>query len=154
VSRRAALAAIALLAALPAGARAQDVGQAKRFVEGLYAAYAKEPGPDWTGTGAAQVFSPALLDLIRKDEARTPPGDVGTLDGDPFCNCQDYKITRVAVTAAAGPAGKAVATARFTNFDMPQAVTLDLVWTPKGWRVDDIHAEGAPSLVGLLRAPQ
>lgn len=137
------------LAATPAAA--QDIAQAKTFVEGLYAQYAREPGPDWTGKQAGQTFSPALLALIRADEARTPPGDVGTLDGDPFCNCQDYRISRVAVTVAPTATGKATANVRFANFDQPQAVTLDLVWTGKAWRVDDIHADGTPSLAALLR---
>lgn len=146
---RAGLAAIALLAALPA--KAQDAGQAKAFVEGLYAAYARTPGPDWIGKQASEVFSPALLDLLKRDAARTPAGEVGTLDGDPICNCQDYEIRQVAVTVKPGAVGKAVATASFTNFGEKQTVALDLVWAGGRWRVDDIHADGTPSLAALLR---
>jgi hypothetical protein len=99
-----ALAPILVALALAGPAGAQDLGGAKTFVTGLYAAYAKHPGPDYLGRQAKTVFSPALLDLMRRDAARTPKGDVGTLDGDPICNCQDYGITavQVAVTAA-GP---------------------------------------------------
>jgi hypothetical protein len=147
-------AAILLACALATPAAAQDLGEAKAFVEGLYAAYGKPPGPDYVGRQAAEVFSPALLDLMQKDVARTPPGDVGTLDGDPICNCQDYEIRGVAVTVKAVSTGKAVATARFANFGQPQTVTLDLVWTAGHWRVDDVHADGTPSLAALLRDPQ
>lgn len=147
------LAAAALLLAMAATpTAAQDLAQAKVFVEGLYAHYAREPGPDWTGRQAARTFSSALLALIRADEARTPPGDVGALDGDPFCNCQDYRISRVAVTVTPAADGKATANVRFVNFDQTQAVTLDLIWTGKAWRVEDIHADGTPSLAALLRA--
>ena len=50
---------------------------------GLYAAYARKPGPDYVGRQARGVFSPGLLDLMRRDVAATPKGDVGALDGDP-----------------------------------------------------------------------
>ena len=152
--RLAAAALLVMLAATPAAAQdlAPDLGQAEIFVEGLYAQYAREPGPDWTRKQAGRTFSPALLALIRADEARTPPGDVGALDGDPFCNCQDYEITRVAVTVKPTAPGKATAGVQFANFGTAQSVTLDLVWTRKAWRVDDIHAEDLPSLAARLRA--
>ena len=147
-----ALRALAVLVALSASpAAAQDVGAAKTFVTGLYAAYARHPGPDYTGRQAPQVFSPALLALMRRDAARTPKGDVGALDGDPICNCQDYGITAVQVAVTASGPGRARADVRFRNFGDRQAVTLDLVSVGGRWRVDDVHAEGTPSLVGLFK---
>jgi hypothetical protein len=140
---------IALVFAGPAAA--QDLGQAKAFVTGLYAAYARHPGPDYAGRQARQVFSPTLLALMRRDAARTPKGDVGTLDGDPICNCQDYEITSVEVAVTASGPAKARADVRFRNFGDPQSVTLDLVAAGGQWRVDDVHAEGTPSLAGLLK---
>ena len=99
-----ALRALAILVALSASpAAAQDLGGAKAFVTGLYTAYARHPGPDYLGRQARQVFSPALLELMRRDAARTPKGDVGTLDGDPICNCQDYEITSVEVARIDSP---------------------------------------------------
>ena len=149
--RRAALALAAVLAALPAAAAAQDLAQARTFVQGLYAAYGKAPGPDYLGRQAKATLTPALIALVRKEAAHTPKGDVGALDGDPFCNCQDYKISRVQVAVAAAGAGKARADVTFRNFGEPQKVTLDLVAVGGQWRVEDIHEDGTPSLVGLLR---
>jgi hypothetical protein len=140
---------IAAAAAVPA--RAQELTQARTFVEGLYAAYRRSPGPDYVGRQAAKVFSPALVALMRRDAARTPEGEVGTLDGDPICNCQDYEIRGVNVTVKPAGPGKAVAVARFRNLGQPQTVTLDLVAVGHAWRVDDVHAEGTPSLVALFR---
>lgn len=143
-------AAILVCVLLAGPAAAQDLDRAKAFVAGLYTAYSKAPGPDYVGTQASEAWSPALLDLMRREAASTPEGDVGALDGDPICNCQDYEITAVSVTVKAGGANKARADVVFRNFDQPQAVSLDLVMTGGGWRVDDVHAEGTPSLVGLL----
>ena len=137
-----------LLAAGPAAA--QDLGQAKAFVAGLYAAYAKAPGPDYVGRQAGEVFSPTLLDLMRREAAHTPPGDVGALDGDPICNCQDFEITAVQVTVKPAGKDKAQADVAFLNFGGKQSVKLDLVFVGGRWRVDDVHADGTPSLVGLL----
>jgi uncharacterized protein DUF3828 len=142
--------ALAVLAALAGPAAAQDLGQARAFVEGLYAAYAKEPGPDYLDRQAKEVFSPAVLDLLRRDAASTPQGDVGALDGDPICNCQDYGITNVHVAVSPTGADTARAEVDFLNFDKKQHVALDLVRVQGQWRVGDIHAEGTPSLVGLL----
>jgi len=147
--RGAALAVLVALSASPAGA--QDLGAAKTFVTSLYAAYARHPGPDYVGRQAKTTFSPALLDLMRRDAARTPKGDVGALDGDPICNCQDYEIRGVSVVVTAAGPSRATARASFKNFGEAQSVALDLAWTRAGWRVADVHAEGMPSLVKLFR---
>ena len=141
----------AVAAALPAASAAQDIVQARTFVERIYAAYGKEPGPDYLNAQAKAVFSPALLDLIKLEAAHTPKGDVGALDGDPFCNCQDYEITGVRVSVTPGGPGKACADVAFRNFKRKQTVTLDLVASGGQWRVDDIHEDGIPSLVRLLK---
>lgn len=150
MARRVLLLVVAL-ATVPAVVRAQDLAQARAFVTGLYAAYAKEPGPDYLGGQAKAVVSPALLDALRREAAHTPKGEVGALDGDPFCNCQDYKITGAQVAVVAAGSGKARADVDFLNFGQKQRVTLDLVAVGGQWRVDDIHEDGMPSLVGVLK---
>ena len=139
---------IGLLLAAPAAA--QDLDRAKAFVAALYAAYGQEPGPDYIGKQAKQVWSPALLDLMRREAASTPEGEVGALDGDPICNCQDYEIAAVTVAVKAAGANKARADVFFLNFGRRQLVSLDLVLVGGRWRVDDVHSQGTPSLVGLL----
>jgi hypothetical protein len=143
-------AAILLSLLLAGPAAAQDLEKAKAFVTGLYAAYGKEPGPDYIGKQAKQVWSPALLDLMRREAASTPEGDVGALDGDPICNCQDYEISTVTVTVKATDTNKARADVFFLNLGRRQLVSLDLVLVGGRWRVDDVHSQGTPSLVGLL----
>ena len=146
--RRVAIAiGIALLASPAAG---QDPGAAKAFVAGLYAAYGKPPGPDYLGRQAKDVFSPALLDLMRREAAHTPKGEVGALDGDPICNCQDYEIRDVSVSVTMAGATSATAIVNFRNLGQAEAIGLDLVWAKGGWRVDDVHAKEMLSLVKLL----
>lgn len=145
-----ALCLAALVLATPGSGAAQDLASARTFVEGLYGAYHGD-GPDYVGRQAKRVFSPALLALIHRDKARTPRGDVGALDGDPICDCQDFEITKVIVTVEPAGAGRATARAQFLNFGKPQTVRLDLVVGPGGWRVDDVHTPDTPSLARFLR---
>ena len=140
-----------LIAALLTGrAAAQDLDAARTFVTALYGAYAKSPGPDYLNRQAKDVFSPATLELMRREAASTPKGDVGALDGDPICNCQDFQISGVQVAVTRSGSDKARAEVDFLNFDQKQHVALDLVSVAGRWRVADIHAEGMPSLVSLL----
>ena len=143
--------AAALLLAAPAGAATPDLAAAKTFVAGLYAAYTKHPGPDYAGAQAKTTFSADLIALMHRADAATPKGDVGPLDGDPICDCQDYEITAVAVEVAAVDATHARAQVTFKNVGQPQQITLDLVAGPVGWRIGDVHSPSTPSLVGLLR---
>lgn len=147
---RGALALAALLLATPTAATAQDLDAAKAFVTGLYDAYHSEPGPDYLGRQSARVFAPALLVLMRRERAATPQDEVGALNGDPICGCQDYEITDVTVTVAAHGPNQARAEVRFQNFGRPRKMTLDLVAVRGGWRVADTHSTDLPSLVDLL----
>ena len=146
--------ALALAAALagpaPATRPTPGLDAARSFVSDLYAGYA-HGAPDYLGKGADRVFSTRLLGLIRADQKATPDGDVGALDGDPICDCQDQQITDVAVEATPLSPGHVRARVRFRNFGRPQDLTLDLALGRRGWRVDDVHSRETPSLTTLLR---
>jgi hypothetical protein len=139
---------VALLAPLHAHARPLD--SARAFTEGLYEAY-RHGEPDYLGARASATFAPHLLALMRHDQAATPSGDVGALDGDPICDCQDdggMKTGRIEVEDVAPGRALATVTLRF-----PAEVTtvkLDLVSWHGRWRVADVHTKDMPSLVGLL----
>ncbi len=136
---------------LPATTFGQSLSDARAFTLGLYQAY-EHGSPDYLGRQARQVFSPALLRLIRRDAVATPQGDVGALDGDPICDCQDpdgLADPRVRL-AGVGP-GRARADVHFRIGSEPQSVTLDLVAVHGRWRVDDVHTRDMKSLAGLLQ---
>ena len=143
------LALVALLA-IAGAAQAQSLANARGFVAGLYDAYAHSD-PDYLGRQARRVFSPRLLALIRRD-ARDAHGEVGALDGDPICDCQDWGktgIDRLDVTSQG--VGRATAKVRFRNQGQATDLTLDLVSFGGRWRIDDIHTNDTPSLVRYLQ---
>ena len=140
---------LALLA--PVAVHAQSQADARAFVLGLYEAYEHDPGPNYLGPRAGRVFAPELLALIRRDAARTPPGYVGALDGDPICDCQDEDISKVEVTVAETGKGRAQATVRLLDIGKWREVKLDLVAVHGRWRVSDVQTSYTPSLVAFLR---
>lgn len=133
----------------PAAGFCQTLGEAKAFTLGLYQAY-EHGSPDYLGLMARRVFSPRLLYLIRRDE-RLAHGEVGELDGDPICDCQDSAdLTQVQVEVEAAGPGRARARVRFVLQTEPRQATLDLIAVRGRWRVDDVHTEDTPSLARLL----
>ena len=159
--RPAPLIALAAVAAMVWATSARPVGAAedssRGFLARLYAHYpvAGKAHPfDPVGSQAPQVFDASLVSLIRRDQDNARE-EVGALDGDPLCDCQDdggmtWKITKVATTGA----GKAVGEVRLFFPDTPKPriddLRLDLVKTSKGWRIHDIASTDTPSLRGLL----
>jgi hypothetical protein len=152
------LAIVALLLLTPI-ARAQDLPAARTFVQHIYSAYAhpaSQADPDTTGKLAPSIFSPSLLQLIRRDRAGTPRGDAPALDGDPICDCQDFEGLRLSsLTVTAVDATHATASVTFQVFaDDPKSVRtlrLNLLYTPQGWRIDDIASADTPSLRKFLQ---
>lgn len=94
-------------------------------------------------------FTPSLAELMQHDRATAEQNDdIPELDGDPFVDAQDWEITDLSVKAEDLGSGKAAGHVSFKNFDETRTIDLDLVQTPAGWRVDDIHW-GDASLRGL-----
>ncbi len=126
------------------------VATADGFVRGLYEDYGKPDRADVLGDGAPDVFAPRLLGLIRADQ-KAAGGEVGRLDKDPLCDCQDddgFRLSSVVVVRR--PAGRATATVPFGIGEVAMVVSLDLVGTRGGWRIADVHNRDMPSLVSLL----
>ena len=146
------------LACILPAAQAQTAQQADTFVRHLYGQYehpSTPDGPNIFGKRAASVFSPGLLAIIRRSERATPKGDVGKLDFDPVCSCQDsdgLKLKGLRVTM--NGTGKALATAMLF-FPEPTTieVRLSLIYTPQGWRIDDIWTKDVPGLRKFLESP-
>lgn len=78
----------AFFAACPS--RAQDAASAKSFLVSVYQHYQHGAnGVDLDGPRAALYFHSSLLALMRADD-KANAGEVGVLDGDPVCGCQDW----------------------------------------------------------------
>jgi hypothetical protein len=123
-----------ILAAL-ALAAAQAAQAPREFIENLYNAYGKagfnplaEP---------ALYFSPELTAAIEKDSSG---GEVGYLDGDPLCDCQDYDRLSAKVVTILQPSARAATAHVHVDLgkDQERDLQLRLVLTPLGWRISDV----------------
>ncbi|GGF15415.1 hypothetical protein GCM10011321_04130 [Youhaiella tibetensis] len=105
----------------------------------IYEAY----GPD-SWPKREDVFSTGLMELVRAEEARTPPGEIGNLDFDPFSDSQDPQPHDVHFGKAKSKGGVVVIPVTFVNADAQRETVLSytLVEESDGWRVDDIEARG------------
>ena len=143
-------AAASVLTLQPALADASETPES--FVHRIYARYRTGgPGVSTDRPGGAAFYAAPLLDALAKDEALAH-GEVGTIDGDPLCNCQDFgklKLTHLAVTPAGAEAVEAVVD--FVNLGSKQRVTLTLAKTPAGWRIADVGDTSMKSLMALLQ---
>ncbi|HEY1057754.1 MAG TPA: DUF3828 domain-containing protein [Limnobacter sp.] len=104
---------------------------------------------------ADTVYSKALSTLIKKDQTSAGPGELGRLDFEPLCNCQDTgAIQSVTITD--------------TDGKPPQWLTLQIKWEDRSpttpillhfiqedgqWRIDDVVSNDIPSLHTFLSAP-
>jgi hypothetical protein len=133
---------------------------AERFLRGIYAHYSRQNATGDAGVEsayqrAASLFTPRTIALI--DVHRKLLTEVGAVDGDPFCDCQDWiavKVDRVS-TKALGP-NHAVGTVNFHDHDGPaKEIAFRLQRDNDGWRVDDMTLLGASPdgwLVSILQA--
>ena len=158
-----ALGAACVVATYTRALGATDPGP-QAFLAGVYAHYpvAGKAHPfDPAGPRASQVFDAPLVALIRRDQ-RNAKDEVGALDGDPLCDCQDDggMTWKIAKLVPQGP-DKAVAQVRLTFPETPKPriddLSVEVVKTPAGWRIHDISSRDTPSLRGLFlparRAP-
>jgi hypothetical protein len=124
----------------------------RHFVERVYAGYRD---PDFSPLKRPErVFAPALVAAMR-EEARLSRGEVGFMDADPLCECQDPSGLRPSVTDAAPirPAAARVrVTLRFGEGGELRELTLRLVRTAAGWRIADVSGPDEPSLLADLTA--
>lgn len=119
----------------------------------IYAPYiAGDTTIDSMGKIAPMIFDARLTALIRKDEAQ-PQGEIGALDSDPICDCQDFdRIKLRSIRFLRRTSNKATAKVRFTNLRTTSVLKYTLTKSMRGWRVTDIGYSDMPSLVAFLQA--
>ena len=149
-------AANAAPAAAVAGESA-DAAAAKSFVEGLYAHYkaSSSTGTTWAPMDAnvKEVFDADMVALLEGD-TKALKGELGEIDGDWLCDCQDWGSLSADITilSASPTAAKAASVIRDTQIkdEAAKRDTFDLVKTPAGWRIHDMGTEQDPSLRAVL----
>ena len=131
-------------AAEPAGARA--------FMDRVYAGYPRNTPRAERAYYA--LFDRQLRALIVKND-HYAEGDVGPLDGDPICDCQDDVGFSHRLVSVTGDAHAAIAKVR-NIFAPPEPrntlVTYHLVMQDGRWRIADISTAAQPSLKRWLAA--
>ena len=136
---------------LLAMAAAQPAETPQKFMERLYANYRHSDYSPFTHPG--QVFAPRLLSAINED-SKLANGEVGYLDGDPVCQCQDSGGMRPSVNGVTWQ-GRDKAIVRVSirwQHDKPTLARFNLVRTMSGWRIADVSSADEPSLLGALEA--
>ena len=142
-------ACIVIACGLPTCAK-EPVATPEAFIQALYKDYGKDGRPDVLGQLAPRFFAPRLLRLIQADE-RVPVGEVGRLDEDPLCDCQDdggFHLSSIVVNRSS--TDRATATARFTLDTAPVTIVVDLETVNGAWRIADVHNRSMPSLISFL----
>lgn len=137
------LAALMAPLAIVAPAR-QDEASVRAFIGFVYAGYGKD-GPGARLGEPELYFEPELAAAIRKDaDAAEAAGDMGKMDVDPFCSCQDFDAIKPAYGPVTVRGNRALVTVTFTNLGAHVTTGYDLVWTRAGWRIFDMdYGEGA-----------
>jgi hypothetical protein len=138
-----------ILLVLAAATAQPQAASARAFLERTYASY-RNPRfnpldhPD-------RYFAPRLIAAMRED-ARLARGEVGYVDGDPICQCQDAdgvhaKVVRV---TPQGPAkARAEVIVDFTD-STARRVRFSLVRGPAGWRIADVASGDEPSFLHAI----
>lgn len=129
-------------------------GSARVFVEAIYKPYLNKgfKGISYSSeAGLRRYFEPKLAEAMIKDaKAAAKRKEVGTLDGDPFIDAQDWEISTLVIDVKTSGGDRAKAMVSFTNLGQPKNISLDLVKTRAGWRIADIVASSG-SLRNLFK---
>jgi hypothetical protein len=140
-------------AAAPASSDADD---AKAFLESLYTHYktSKDDTFQPFDGSASEVLDPDTLALMKAD-AKALKGELGDIDGDWLCDCQDFTSIKATIAVQSATPTTAKATSDFKDVDDTSPKlrhdTFDLVKTPAGWRIHDMGTEDQPSLRKVLQ---
>jgi hypothetical protein len=139
-----------MLAALLLAAAAPQASTPKAFVTQLYAHYRDARFSPFDHIDA--IFAPRLAAAIRLDR-KLAHGEIGALDSDPICLCQDSEglrgeIRRIAMVAP----DQAVVTLTLHYAATPPTAParLTLHHVAAGWRVADIAMDDGHSLLNWL----
>lgn len=138
----------ALLALLLAAAAPAETPRA--FIERVYAGY-RDPDHDPLAR-PEQLFAPSLEAAIREDW-KLSRDEVGYMDADPLCQCQDAAGLRAEIGDVRASGRKAAAARVRITFGRSdrRVLRLSLIRTAAGWRIADVATADEPSLLAALQ---
>lgn len=129
-------------AALPQPALAIENPSA--FLARIYATYSHDDVSVAfiSQTGPKRIASKKFIAVLAEDQALTLPGDIGYLDADPICQCQDYQnlvVKNINILSNDNKKSHATVTFRaFSDSNLTTTTGFDLVAENGQWFIDDI----------------
>jgi hypothetical protein len=120
-----------------------DLADAKKYLEGLYAPYLNaDTGAhnDCFDAAFDKCFAADLAKSMEAERKQTPEGEVGVLDFDPFISGQDWKLAGLKIAVKQGSDGP-VGTAKFKNFGDAMKVEFDLVREGDAWKIKNMRGK-------------
>ena len=150
---------VAVASATSSPSTSAPTGQsADAFLHSVYDRYIgsqdQAPFIDYTKERELQrYFEPSLAKIIADDSARAAKkGDVGTLDGDPFIDAQDWNIRSFDIQVTPIDADHANAVVKFDNSGEAKLLRVQLVRISGAWKIHDIDYGGEEgTLRGLFK---
>ena len=112
----------------------------QQFLQSIYEPYRTDGFNGQPYDQPSRFFAPDLAQAIERDmrEAKRR-NEVPLLNGDPFLDAQDWKVTALAyATSMSADKLKAAGSVAFVNQGIPKGVALTMIRTPQGWRITDI----------------
>jgi len=129
-----------------------SAASAEQFLRGLYAKYTHNGKPTpFVYPDAKDIADAGMMALLKNDQVKSK-GEVGAMDSDPVCRCQDWQAIKVtALKATMQGASAAAADVTISDGGDVQKIHYSLAWTKEGWRIHDIGTKDEPSLIAYLR---
>jgi hypothetical protein len=149
---------VAVASATSSPSSSAPAGQsADAFLHSIYDRYIRSQAPliDYTKERELQrYFEPSLAKIIADDSARAAKkGDVGTLEGDPFIDAQDWNIRSFDIQVTPVDADRANAVVKFDNIGKAKLLRVQLIRISGAWKIHDIDYGGEEgTLRGLFKA--
>ncbi|WP_303748102.1 DUF3828 domain-containing protein [Stenotrophomonas pigmentata] len=133
-----------------AGTSAEDISSARNFLSHIYAGYHPDAGLDAI-LPDEEVYTPALIAAMEAN-SDAYAGEVGYLDGDPLCDCQDtaQDLRQLSFDIQPLADGQLRASTQLDDPQHPFQLQLTLQRQGSSWRVADIANARAPSLLQAL----
>jgi hypothetical protein len=141
----------------PAAAKQQPPASSPdAVVTELYKVHRNGRGPVFSTKGKRYItkyFDKRLANLLWKEIAGTPSGEVGNLDFDPLYNAQDTEITNFQVGKPKIESDKALVVVSFNNFNQKTRITFRMLNSAAGWKIENLIYGDGSDLIKILSAP-
>lgn len=128
----------------------QDISNVRTFLSHIYAGYHPDAGLDAI-LPDEEVYTPALIAAMQAN-SDAYAGEVGYLDGDLLCDCQDaaQDLRQLSFDIQPVADGQLRASTQLDDPQHPLQLQLTLQRQGGSWRVADIGTARAPSLLQAL----